>query len=104
MAQVSEIRCPHCGKWTMWQGNIDDRCINCGEFLETRRFSREVEKRINKQLKAEYDYFSIKPGDSPFRRLFKFSFNTVRWSMYYVQLVIFTFVTILIFVISLLAG
>jgi hypothetical protein len=104
MTQVSEIRCPHCGNWTMWQGNVDDRCINCGEFLETRRFSREIEKRINKELKAEDDYFAIKPTDGPVKRLFKRTFNTFRWSMYYVQLVIFTLITILIFVISLLSG
>lgn len=88
----------------MWQGGLDDRCINCGEFLETRRFSREIEKRINKELKAEDDYFAIKPTDGAMKRLFKKTFNTFRWSMYYVQLVIFTLVTILIFVISLLSG
>jgi hypothetical protein len=88
----------------MWQGNVDDRCINCGEFLETRRFSREIEKKINKELKAEDDYFAIKPTDGALTRLFKQTFNTFRWSMYYVQLVMFTLVTILIFVISLLSG
>src|SRR6185312_2573673 len=104
MTQVSEIRCPHCGQWTMWQGNIDDRCISCGEFLETRQFSREVEKKINKELKAEDDYFALKPNDGPVIRLFKEFFNFFRWSVYYVQLVIFTLVTILIFVISMLTG
>lgn len=88
----------------MWQGNVDDRCINCSEFLETRRFSREVEKRINKELKAEDDYFAIKPTDGPLKRTFKKTLNTFRWSVYYVQLVIFTLVTLLIFAISLLAG
>jgi hypothetical protein len=101
---VSEIKCPHCGQWTMWQGHIDDRCINCGEFLERRRFSREVEKRINKELKEEDDYFAIKPSDGQLTRWFKTFFNSFRWGVYYLQLIIFTFVTLVIFVISLLAG
>jgi len=101
---TSEIKCPHCGQWTMWQGDVDDRCINCGEFLDSRRFSREVEKRINKELKKEDDYFAIKPTDSQLTRIFKGFFNTLRWSAYYVQLAIFTFVTILMFVLSMLAG
>jgi hypothetical protein len=88
----------------MWQGGVDDRCIDCGEFLETRRFSREIEKKINNELKAEDDYFAPKPNDGPATRLFKQIFNTFRWSAYYVQLVIFTFVTLLIFAISMLSA
>ncbi|MBS1532458.1 MAG: hypothetical protein JSU01_19300 [Bacteroidetes bacterium] len=101
---TSEIKCPHCGQWTMWQGDVDDRCINCGEFLDSRRFSREVEKKINKQLKTEDDYFAIKPTDGELTRMFKGFFNFFRWSAYYVQLVIFVFVTILMAIISLLAA
>jgi len=70
-----EIKCPHCGEWTMWKGGVDDRCINCGEFLEPRRFSREVEKKINKDLKKEDDYFAIKPTDSELMRMIKSFFN-----------------------------
>ena len=104
MSQVSEIRCPHCGAWTMWQGHIDDRCISCGEFLETRRFSLEVEKRITRELKKDDDYFAPKPTDSPERKWFKSMFNSFRWGVYYVQLALFTFITIVILIISLLAG
>lgn len=88
----------------MWEGKVDDRCINCGEFLEPRRFSREVEKKINKHLKKEDDYFAIKPADGELKRIFKGFFNFFRWSAYYVQLVIFTLVTILMLIISLLAA
>jgi hypothetical protein len=100
---TSEIKCPHCGQWTMWQGGVHDRCINCGEFLDSRTFSREVEKRINKELKQEDDYFAIKPNDGTLIRIFKGFFNSLRWSAYYVQLVIFSLVTILMLIISLMA-
>jgi hypothetical protein len=99
-----EIKCPHCGEWTMWQGDVDDRCINCSEFLEPRRFSREVEKKVNNDLKKEDDYFAIKPTDSELTRLGKSLFNSIRWTAYYLQLAFFAFVTILLLLISLLTG
>jgi len=104
MSQVCEIKCPHCGQWTMWQGHIDDRCINCGGFLETRRFSREVEKKITKELKKDDDYFAIKPTDSPERRWIKSVLNSFRWGVYYMQLALFAFVTIILLLVSLLAS
>ena|ERR1700739_3724968 len=101
---VREIKCPHCGEWTMWEGKIDDRCINCGEFLEPRRFSREVEKKINRDLKKENDYFAIKRTDSELTRLIKSLLNSLRWGAYYLQLALFAFVTMLLLLLSLLAG
>jgi len=104
MTQVREIKCPHCGEWTMWTGGLDDRCIACGNFLETRQFSREIEKRVSKQLLAEDDYLFIRPGDGLVKRLFKRSLNSVRWMAFYLQIAFFLFVTILLVLISLLPG
>jgi hypothetical protein len=101
---VSEIKCPHCGEWTMWNGNIDDRCLNCGEFIEPQRFSREVEKKINKDLKKENDYFALKPTDGPFTREVKSLFNSLRWAAYYIQLIFFAFITLLLVLLSIIAG
>ena len=101
---VSEIKCPHCGEWTMWQDNVDDRCINCGGFLDSRRFSREVEKKINQDLKQEDDYFAIKPTDGSLTQIFKGFFNSLRWTAYYVQLVFFGLVTLLMFLLSVFAA
>ncbi|HZX59842.1 MAG TPA: hypothetical protein VFE54_13995 [Mucilaginibacter sp.] len=101
---ISEIKCPHCGEWTMWQDNVDDRCINCGAFLDSRRFSLEVEKKINKDLKKEDDYFALKPSDGPFTRELKLFFNSLRWAAYYVQLIFFAFITIMLLLVSLFAA
>jgi tRNA(Ile2) C34 agmatinyltransferase TiaS len=60
MTQIREIKCPHCGEWTMWKGQVDDRCFFCDEFLEPQRFSREVEKKVNRELLKENDYLFIK--------------------------------------------
>lgn len=101
---IREIKCPHCGEWTMWEGKVDDRCINCGEFLEPQRFSVEVEKKINDALKHEDDYFAIKPGDSTLKSSIKSFLNSLRWMAYYLQLALFAFVTIVLLLLSLFAG
>jgi hypothetical protein len=104
MTQIREIKCPNCGEWTMWQGGLDDRCLFCGGFLESRQFSREVEKKINKQLKEEDDYLFVGPGDGTVKQWFKRSLNRVRWIVILLQIAFFIFVTCLLVIISLLPG
>ena len=104
MTQVREIKCPHCGKWTMWTGEVDDRCLYCDEFLEPQRFSREVEKKIGKELTKENDYFFIKPTDGPVKRRIKLILNSFRWWVYYLQILFFIFISFLLVVLTLLAG
>lgn len=104
MSQIREIKCPHCGEWTLWNGDIDDRCLFCDEFLEPQRFSREVEKKINQDLLKENDYFFIKPTDGLIKRLFKRFLNQLRWFAYYVQIAFFIFVTFLLVLLSIIAG
>ncbi|MFI5136900.1 MAG: hypothetical protein ACHQIM_03675 [Sphingobacteriales bacterium] len=104
MSQIREIKCPHCGEWTLWNGDVDDRCLFCGEFLEPKRFSREVEKQVNRELLKENDYFFIKPGDGDLTRWFKSILNQVRWLAYYVQIAFFIFVTLLLVLLSLITG
>jgi len=88
----------------MWAGLVDDRCLYCNGFLEPQRFSREVEKKVNDELLKENDYLFIKPADGKLTRWFKQSLNSVRWLAYYVQILFFTFVTLLLVLLSLLAG
>ena len=103
MGQVREIKCPHCGEWTLWAGGMDDRCLFCGGFLEPQRFSREVEKKVNQELLKENDYLFIKPGDSSFARWVKTSLNSIRCMAYYVQIALFLFATFLLVLLSLMA-
>jgi hypothetical protein len=104
MSQIREIKCPQCGEWTMWQGEVDDRCLFCGGFLEPQRFSREIEKKISKELLKENDYFFIKPTDGPFKRRLKGFLGSFRWVAYYLQIIFFVIVTILLVILSLLPG
>ncbi len=104
MSQVREIKCPHCGEWTLWAGDIDDRCLYCGEFLEPQRFSREVEKRIRKEVLKEDDYLFIKPTDGELKRTGKQFLNFIRWWAYYLQIAFFIFVTLILVLLSLFAA
>jgi hypothetical protein len=104
MAQIREIKCPHCGEWTLWNGDIDDRCLYCDGFLEPKRFSREVEKKIRKEVIKENDYFFIKPENSEFQRTVKTFFNNLRWLAYYLQIAFFVFITLLLLLLSILPG
>jgi hypothetical protein len=104
MSQVREIKCPHCGEWTLWNGHIDDRCLYCNGFLEPQRFSREVEKKVRKEVIKENDYFFIKPGDGLFKRICKRFLNVLRWWAFYLQIVFFIFITLLLVIISLITG
>ena len=88
MSLVREIKCPHCGEWTLWNGHVDDRCLYCAEFIEPKRFSREVEKKIRKEVAKEKDYFFIKPTDSYPKKKIKSLLNSTRWLVYYFQIAI----------------
>ena len=95
MSQVSEKKCPHCGEWTLWKGDVDDRCLYCGEFLEPNRFSREVERKIGEEVKKENDYFALKSSDGPIKREIKIFLNSFRWMLYYLEIAFFIFITLL---------
>ncbi len=104
MSQVSEVKCPHCKEWTLWRGHIDDRCLYCNHFLDPQRFSREVERKIRREVVAESDLFFLKPEDGPTKRRLKIYFNSFRWWVYYVQIAFVAFITLLMFLIGLCAG
>ena len=104
MGQVREIKCPHCGEWTLWAGGIDDRCLYCDGFLEPQRFSREVEKKIRREVIKENDYFFIRPADSDITRQGKVFFNLVRWVAFYLQIAFFFFISLILVLISLITG
>lgn len=104
MGQVRELKCPHCGEWTFWAGSTDDRCLYCDGFLEPQRFSREVEKKILKEVVKENDYLFIKPTDSDLKRQGKIFLNGVRWMFFYIQVAFFIFISLILVLISIIAA
>jgi rRNA maturation protein Nop10 len=105
MSQASEIKCPGCGKWTLWTGKVDDKCIHCGEFLEPERFSREAEKKLVKGRRIkENHYFDLSPTDGPVQREVKLFFNSMLWGFYYLEIAFFIFMTALLAVVGIIAA
>jgi hypothetical protein len=88
----------------MWDGKIDDRCLHCNEFLETRQFSREVERKIRDDARREKSILIIRPEDGPLKRLGKRLLNALRWWTIIMQVLFFIVVTIIIVLISILPG
>lgn len=53
MAQ--EKLCPHCKIWSPWNGNLDDKCAHCSEFLKLKE-RLEIEQKEESQRKLEFNF------------------------------------------------
>jgi len=104
MNQASEIKCPHCGKWTLLTNKVDERCAFCNEHLEPGRFSREAEKKIVRGRLKENHYFVLRPTDGPVQRELKLFFNSMLWGFYYLEIAFFIFMTALLALVGVIAG
>ena len=89
---MSQKKCPHCGEWSVWTNNYEDRCEHCGEFLSPVELERK-EKFILEQDRQEKGWmFYINPEDSGAKKFFKKSGNL----FYTVFMAIMTFIMWLI--------
>ncbi|MCE7057490.1 hypothetical protein LZF95_22605 [Algoriphagus sp. AGSA1] len=89
---MSQKKCPHCGKWSIWTNNYKDRCEHCGELLSPVELQREQKKAIDKERNEKEWMFYINPDDSPVVKFFKKSGNL----FYTVFMAIITFIMWLI--------
>ena len=101
---TNEIKCPHCGQWTTRNGHVDDKCHHCGESVDAHRFSREAEKKVTMELNKKKDYWQIKETDTPFQAQMKNVGNAFGWLVYYWQITLFAFVSLLIALIGIFAS
>lgn len=71
---LSTKKCPHCGKWSVWQQQVTDRCEHCGEFLDPQRVARDNIRHEQRQKKAVpgLSLIEIKPDDGPVLSFFKY--------------------------------
>jgi endogenous inhibitor of DNA gyrase (YacG/DUF329 family) len=101
MSQVSEIKCPVCGKWSNWTDKIDARCPNCNEQFNPERVRYAEERRINTERVRNEGYLIIKDSDDPVIQMSKQFVNWLRWTTFYGISVIFFFIAIMIIVFGL---
>jgi hypothetical protein len=104
MSAVNEIKCPHCGKWTTWNCRIDDKCQECGEYLEPHRFSHAAEKKARKEDNKKTEYFAIKATDGPLTQEVKGFLQAFGWIVFYSEMAFYIGVTGVILVLGIIAG
>lgn len=104
MSNKQEIKCQHCHEWTLWQGHIDDRCLYCGEFLETDNFTKAIEEKIEREVKKENDFLFVRPEDGPFKTKLKTNLRPIRNAIFYMQLGFAFFISVLLWLIGILTA
>lgn len=104
LSTKQEIKCPHCHEWTLWRGHIDDRCLYCGEFLEIENFTKSVETKIQREVKAENDFLFVHPEDSPFIQKLKTNVRPIRTAIYYAQIGFVVFISALLWLIGMISA
>ena len=102
MSQLSEIKCPHCGKWSPWTNKVDDKCSSCGQYLEPDRVAHHEQQKVADAQRKNY-YMDIKESDETIVQLYKIFINSVRFGAYYVVMLFFVIVAAMLFIVGLIA-
>lgn len=99
-ALISEKKCPHCGQWSAWQQQHDDRCRHCGQLLDPRaqrmHTFREQQRADNKKKLAAL-LVAVRADDPWHVRVGKRLFNGV-------QLVFAAIISFIIWLATAVAG
>lgn len=103
MSIKREIKCPNCGQFTLWLGRNHDRCLHCSEFLQNEDFIKKLENDLVTIVKEENDIFHIHPNDSKFTRFSKRFFRKVRKITVIVQGLFIGFMTLLLWILGMMA-
>ncbi|WP_303311710.1 hypothetical protein [Hymenobacter sp. BT730] len=69
----SSKKCPHCGFWSEWRQQVDDRCERCGQLLDpVRSRSEHTREKEAKEALPGVMLIEIKPEDGKMLRFFKY--------------------------------
>jgi|SRR6185503_10122819 len=96
MSQLSEIKCPVCGKWCEWTCKIDEKCPNCDTLLDPGRFHYAEERRMNAERDKKNSELFLKDTNDPILLMIKQFILWLRWTTFYGVSVIVFIVAIMI--------
>jgi predicted amidophosphoribosyltransferase len=63
---MGEKKCPHCGKWSSWNQNLNDVCDHCGKTLGGIDLVYAEKRKEQKQANEEQWIFHVKDTDNAF--------------------------------------
>ncbi|MCH7410277.1 hypothetical protein MM239_12790 [Belliella sp. DSM 111904] len=63
---MGEKKCPHCGEWSKWTTDINDKCEHCGQALGGRDLAYKEQRDRDTKANEEQWIFYIKESDSDF--------------------------------------
>jgi phage FluMu protein Com len=98
MSQISEIKCPSCGKWSSWTGKTDEKCPHCHEYLNPVRAQYLEENRVNTEKNRKNTFLIIKENDDPIIQMFKQFINWLGWTTFYGISVIYIVIALMVIV------
>lgn len=61
---ASEKKCPHCGKWTRWNQQATDRCMECSGALNERALILQQEHKKKKDEFHENNFYRARDDDN----------------------------------------
>jgi hypothetical protein len=94
---MGEKKCPHCGNWSAWSGNMTEPCGSCGKPLGGRDLDYHLSREKDKKANDENWIFFIKESDGFFVKNAKIVGNF----FYTIYMAIITF---LVWLIAMLPG
>ncbi len=65
---MDQKKCPHCGNWSTWNRNFNDKCDHCGKALGGRELENHEKREADIKANAENWMFFIKESDSDFTK------------------------------------
>ena len=89
---MGEKKCPHCGNWSKWTGDLNEACNSCGKSLAGKDLDYHLKRQKETKANDEKWIFFIKETDSPFARYSKIVGNF----FYTIYMAIITFLVWLI--------
>jgi hypothetical protein len=96
MSQKSEIKCSNCGKWSVWTGKMDEKCPDCGAYLDPGRYHYAEEHKITYEKNRKSGYLVIHKTDDPIIKILKEFTNWLRWGTFYGISIIYIVIAIAI--------
>ncbi len=101
MSQVSEIKCPVCGKWSNWTGKVDETCPNCNAHLDPGHLQYAEERKRNAESIKKDSYLIVKDTDDTIVQMGKQFIGWLKWGTFYGISVIYFFIAFMIVVFGL---